>query len=61
MELPYGKRYYTNFSQRVTPNLTQLPPREVLEEQLRKAIEIAHEKYARLEILSAKDAILENK
>lgn len=39
----------------VAQYLTQLPSRELLEEKLKKAIEIAREKHARLEILSEKN------
>lgn len=38
----------------VAQYLTQLPPRKILEEKLRKAIDIAREKYARLQNLTEK-------
>jgi hypothetical protein len=36
----------------VAQYLTQLPPREILEDKLRKAIDIAREKYAMLQNLT---------
>lgn len=39
----------------VAQYLTQLPPRKILEKKLRKAIDIAQEKYARLQDLTKKD------
>ena len=36
----------------VAQYLTELPPKEIFEEKLRKAIEIAREKHARLQILN---------
>lgn len=35
--------------------LTQLPPKEILEERLKKAISIAREKYERFQVLKEKD------
>jgi hypothetical protein len=50
----WGNLFFVSYNIHVAQYLTQLPPKKILEEKLRKAISIAREKYERLQEKSRK-------